>query len=570
MYDYHEDLRIILDNIGHSEEELRKGKQTLLAAVSLLLQREKGQAALPKNVERPYRLRKPSLRVEEEQTTAELTKQVLTDYLDILKSGLDLLIEGVKNHRDMWEEFDQLLKNAAAHQRTITSHLIISSDRASINMIGIKIQEQLVTYKRLASQINDQNVDLVQGIHDVAAQQTLHGPNSEHVKQAWINLSKDEILDSGTTSTIKNMLDYWDNDATLKENSKTVRESVTATKDLKQTGTMSGTTHIHRQFPNQDKDVYLVRRIRAGVNLVDQQGKIVTHYDEQTTKQRGFADGDLIKAVKEHGKYYFKTFVAHDDNAPASPKVVTAKYMVVESPDRTGKLIVRHDINNRPLIVDDHEITYELDTYQVERFKLKKGSIIDLAWYEDPTIGDDVTPERIVVRWVYNIDEIPQSSITKKKTTKQQTTNSNKKNSATDMAISIGLKANLKLDLHSQRVGVYIGNRQNKVIVEEIIRSYHGHPRILNGSTKSSKKIKREIKNLDMIILVTALASHEVSQPLVKAIKQEGIKFAVSTSLSKRQIAQALYRAENNLPAFEPSNQVIDYPVVGNQNADML
>ena len=64
MYDYHEDLRIILDNIGHSEEELRKGKQTLLAAVSLLLQREKGQAALPKNVERPYRLRKPSLRVE--------------------------------------------------------------------------------------------------------------------------------------------------------------------------------------------------------------------------------------------------------------------------------------------------------------------------------------------------------------------------------------------------------------------------------------------------------------------------------------------------------------------------
>lgn len=65
-----------------------------------------------------------------------------------------------------------------------------------------------------------------------------------------------------------------------------------------------------------------------------------------------------------------------------------------------------------------------------------------------------------------------------------------------------------------------------------------------------------------MVILVMALASHQVSQPLVRIIEQEGIKFAIGSLLSRRsQLAQALYRVEHRLQSL-PSNQVIDYPIL--------
>lgn len=56
--------------------------------------------------------------------------------------------------------------------------------------------------------------------------------------------------------------------------------------------------------------------------------------------------------------------------------------------------------------------------------------------------------------------------------------------------------------------------------------------------------MERQIKDLDIVILMTAYAAHDATWNIQEFASKYGVKFAVSSSKGYRSFERALYRAE--------------------------
>lgn len=116
------------------------------------------------------------------------------------------------------------------------------------------------------------------------------------------------------------------------------------------------------------------------------------------------------------------------------------------------------------------------------------------------------------------------------------------------------------MDLHYQRVGIAIGDNQNEAMLESIVTRYNGIPIPIDAFEGKKKVMEKQIKDLDIVILVTAFAAHDSTWNIREFSSKYGAKFAVSSSKGYQSFERALYRAENGLPAYE-GNQTIEYKV---------
>lgn len=118
--------------------------------------------------------------------------------------------------------------------------------------------------------------------------------------------------------------------------------------------------------------------------------------------------------------------------------------------------------------------------------------------------------------------------------------------------------AKLAMDLHYQRVGIAVGDNQNEAVLEGIVNSYNGIPIPIDAFQGKKKILENQIKDLDIVILVTAFAAHDSTWNIRELASKYNVKFAVSSSKGYQSFERALYRAEKHLPAYE-GNQTIDY-----------
>ena len=154
--------------------------------------------------------------------------------------------------------------------------------------------------------------------------------------------------------------------------------------------------------------------------------------------------------------------------------------------------------------------------------------------------------DAVQIRWIYQTDQ-PKRKANKSKKDKS------KKQTAEQLT-------KLDMDLHYQRVGIAIGDNQNEAMLESIVTRYNGIPIPIDAFEGKKKVIENQIKDLDIVILVTAFAAHDSTWNIREFASKYGAKFAVSSSKGYQSFERALYRAENGLPAYE-GNQQIDYKV---------
>lgn len=112
------------------------------------------------------------------------------------------------------------------------------------------------------------------------------------------------------------------------------------------------------------------------------------------------------------------------------------------------------------------------------------------------------------------------------------------------------------MNLHYQRVGIAVGDNQNEAILEGIVNRYNGIPISIDAFEGKKKVIESQIKDLDIVILVTAFAAHDSTWNISEFASKCHVKFAVSSSKGYQAFERALYRAENGMPAYE-GNQTI-------------
>lgn len=294
---------------------------------------------------------------------------------------------------------------------------------------------------------------------------------------------------------------------------------------------------------------YTVIRLLSGCDLINDNNQRVYTLKESQIHSLNLKSGDIVEAVPEDINSNYEATILRVVGFKKLPttevdKISTFKYAVVQG--RTGHLSVSRNIKGQKLRIRGKSVLLPVDSsqYQESNVQLVDGSIVDLAWYDGDVRLKKNPADAIKLRWVYQVDQPKSKPAVKKKKVKAV---------QDETAIT-----KLALDLHYQRVGIAIGDNQNEAMLESIVNRYHGIPIPIDAFQGKKKMMENQIKDLDIVILVTAFAAHDSTWNIREFASKYNVKFAVSSSKGYQAFERALYRAAKGLPAYE-GNQTIKY-----------
>lgn len=299
---------------------------------------------------------------------------------------------------------------------------------------------------------------------------------------------------------------------------------------------------------------YTVIRALTGAELINDNGEVVYNVDEAHIHSLNLKSGDIVEALPlNNGSLNMAEVLRvvgyRKLRSRDYDQIDEFKYAVVQG--SPGNLSVAHNSKGEKLRINHKPVIVAIDSsfYQNGQTELTDGSIVDLAWYRGDVRLKKDPAQAVKIRWIYETQQPQRVGKHQKKAGESQ-------NSPQELA-------KLDLNLHYQRVGVAIGDNQNENVLEGIVSRYNGIPIAINAFEGKKKVIENQLKDLDIVILVTAFAAHDSTWNIREFASKYGVKFAVSSSKGYQAFERALYRAANGLPAYE-GNQTIEYKIANN------
>ncbi|TVU92955.1 DUF2325 domain-containing protein [Lactobacillus gasseri] len=298
---------------------------------------------------------------------------------------------------------------------------------------------------------------------------------------------------------------------------------------------------------------YTVIRALKGADLINDNGEVVFEVNEGQIHDLNLKSGDIVEALPLANSLneaeVLRVVGYRKLRSRDYDKIDDFKYGVVQG--SPGNLSVSRNIHGEKLIINHKPVIVALDSsyYQNRNIHLEDGAIVDLAWYTGDVRLKKDPASAVQVRWIYETEQPRRVSKTKKEKTKA--------------AVSTQELAKLDMNLHYQRVGIAVGDNQNEAILEGIVNRYNGIPIPIDAFEGKKKVIENQIKDLDIVILVTAFAAHDSTWNISEFASKYNVKFAVSSSKGYQAFERALYRAENGMPAYE-GNQQLEYKMLKN------
>lgn len=298
---------------------------------------------------------------------------------------------------------------------------------------------------------------------------------------------------------------------------------------------------------------YTVIRALKGADLINNNGEVVFEVNEGQIHDLNLKSGDIVEALPLANSLneaeVLRVVGYRKLRSRDYDKIADFKYGVVQG--SPGNLSVSRNIHGEKLVINHKPVIVALDSsyYQNGNIHLEDGAIVDLAWYTGDVRLKKDPASAVQVRWIYETEQPKRVSKTKKAKTK--------------VVASTQVLAKLDTNLHYQRVGIAVGDNQNEAILEGIVNRYNGIPIPIDAFEGKKKVIESQIKDLDIVILVTAFAAHDSTWNISEFASKYHVKFAVSSSKGYQAFERALYRAENGMPAYE-GNQQLEYKMLKN------
>ena len=298
---------------------------------------------------------------------------------------------------------------------------------------------------------------------------------------------------------------------------------------------------------------YTVIRALKGADLINNNGEVVFEVNEGQIHDLNLKSGDIAEALPLANSLneaeVLRVVGYRKLRGRDYDKIADFKYGVVQG--SPGNLSVSRNIHGEKLVINHKPVIVALDSsyYQNGNIHLEDGAIVDLAWYTGDVRLKKDPASAVQVRWIYETEQPKRVSKTKKAKTK--------------VVASTQVLAKLDMNLHYQRVGIAVGDNQNEAILEGIVNRYNGIPIPIDAFEGKKKVIESQIKDLDIVILVTAFAAHDSTWNISEFASKYHVKFAVSSSKGYQAFERALYRAENGMPAYE-GNQQLEYKMLKN------
>ena len=295
---------------------------------------------------------------------------------------------------------------------------------------------------------------------------------------------------------------------------------------------------------------YTVIRLVSGAELINDNGEVVYTVKESQVHPLNLKSGDIVEALEDKQNQNYEAEILRvvgyrKLRTRDYDQIEDFKYAVVQG--KAGQLAITRNINGQKLKIRGKNVVIPVDSsyYQGENIHLEDGSIVDLAWYAGDVRLKKNPADAVQIRWIYQTEAEKRASVKKK---------------AKEKTASEQNHTKLDLDLHYQRVGIAVGDNQNEQMLEGIVQRYNGIPIPINAFDGKKKAMERQIKELDLVILVTAFAAHDATWNIREFASKYNVKFAVSSSKGYQSFERALYRAANGLPAYE-GTQTIKYEI---------
>lgn len=297
---------------------------------------------------------------------------------------------------------------------------------------------------------------------------------------------------------------------------------------------------------------YTVIRALKGADLINDNGEVVFEVNEGQIHDLNLKSGDIVESIPVSDSLneaeVLRVVGYRKLRSRDYDKIEDFKYGVVQG--SPGNLSVSCNIHGERLTINHKPVIVALDSsyYQNGSVHLEDGSIVDLAWYTGDVRLKKDPASAVQIRWIYETEQPKRISKTKKEKSSRENTQK---------------LTQLDMNLHYQRVGIAVGDNQNEAILEGIVNRYNGIAIPIDAFEGKKKVIENQIKDLDIVILVTAFAAHDSTWNIREFASKYHVKFAVSSSKGYQAFERALYRAENGMPAYE-GNQQLEYKMLKN------
>ena len=297
---------------------------------------------------------------------------------------------------------------------------------------------------------------------------------------------------------------------------------------------------------------YTVIRALKGADLINDNGEVVFEVNEGQIHDLNLKSGDIVESIPVSDSLneaeVLRVVGYRKLRSRDYDKIEDFKYGVVQG--SPGNLSVSRNIHGERLTINHKPVIVALDSsyYQNGSVHLEDGSIVDLAWYTGDVRLKKDPASAVQIRWIYETEQPKRISKTKKEKSSRENTQK---------------LTQLDMNLHYQRVGIAVGDNQNEAILEGIVNRYNGIAIPIDAFEGKKKVIENQIKDLDIVILVTAFAAHDSTWNIREFASKYHVKFAVSSSKGYQAFERALYRAENGMPAYE-GNQQLEYKMLKN------
>lgn len=336
----------------------------------------------------------------------------------------------------------------------------------------------------------------------------------------------------------------------IPEESETKRPSI-------QTDNVKKSKTTNKADNNQPSDVLEVERLIAGFDLYQLDKSTSTpyyHYDEVTAQRLGVQNHDLVKVnyqnrTKINNKPHIEEIIK-TVNDPVNFTILN--YCKIERDDNNN-LIVKETYNHQTLISTNKIIThYVIPSALVNKLNIKEGQLADIGWYNDE-------PEKIQIRLIHYDDELTNNVEPASEKQKPQPKLEPTEPAKDEKTETI---STLDFDLKGKHVGVVVGDALRNTPIKKLISEHHGRLTMIDAfkHANSSTFYDHQLKNgINYVVMVQNQNKHATSKALNKAAKKYNINMAIANGGGIQQIERAIYRAQNNLPAYE-SNSNIDYP----------
>lgn len=317
-----------------------------------------------------------------------------------------------------------------------------------------------------------------------------------------------------------------------------------------------------------DHRAVIVERSLQGVRLHNANtNEYIGILNEEITRRFNIGNGSLIEVKPVEGRFAFVRTL-HQVDEPEDNDVF--HFAVVKRESAANTLYVDSNVSGDKLSdYNPTQNTYFIPTVVNKLTSssgfVSEGDILDLAWKED-------RPEEIRIRWVYpdtNLGSMPSQKIKEKKKEPAPNATTPKKGVPTPKKVKEEKNktnesmTNIAYNLNGKKVTVVIGNEIRSTVVNSLISAHNGKGNVVDAFKFSNvdKFYKKALRHTDLVVMVQNLNKHATSKTLQKYVKKYKLRFAIADSAGLSSIERAIYRAYKGLPAYETTNQPVEYPM---------